>query len=433
MSSGLPKSLNEFASWLSAAMIAWWAVAFYFLYGVLSSVQLVIWLLTGISVLCFLRYRSAWLAAPGARDYGVMVACWVIPGALSLFDPINPGTAFSTLGRLLSYGAMGLCLMRLQITTRQWSSTVLLLSSLLALWSLDGVIQAVFGTSLSGYPLSGVLPEGPKVTGSMGLDYGITLAVLSPLVFEAVRLHGAQRVSVWVALALVTVAVALSASRYSVLLFLFSGGLCLVLSMQLRRHATFKMLLVTIAVCLGGVLFPTLLVPTLSDRADLLLKGVVFDWHDLNQGFAFRPELWRAGWQVFTEHWINGVGLRGSPMALQPLLSASSDFPAVLQARLWHPHLGILEVMVDTGVIGLAAYLLMLVSLAQLISKSLQADCSQGVVFATIGLLAFLPVASTTSMYSFSLGSLAWPALALAVAALSRCTSDSGGQQTDSQ
>ena len=413
-------------------MIAWWAVGFYFLYGVLSSVQLLLWVLTGVSVLCFLRYGSAWLRAPGVKDYGILIACWVIPGALSCLDAVNPDTTLSTLGRLAAYGAMGLCLLRLQITHRQWPGTVLVLAGLLAAWSLDGLIQAIFGTSLSGYPLSGVLPEGPKVTGSMGLDYGITLAILSPVLFEAVRLHGSQRVSVWVALVLTTVALALSASRYSVLLFLFSGFLCLLLSIRLRRHATYMALLVTFAVCLAGVLLPTLLVPTLADRADLVMNGIVFEWDDLNQGLAFRPELWRAGWQVFSEHWINGVGLRGAPLALQPLLLDSPDFPAVLQARLWHPHLGILEVMVDTGLIGLAAYLFMLVFLVRLILKGLRADCSQAVVFATIALLACLPVASTTSIYSFSLGSSAWPALAFAVAALSRCTSDADEQQADS-
>jgi len=46
------------------------------------------------------------------------------------------------------------------------------------------------GVSLSGYPLITGLPGGHKVTGSMGLDFGPNLAMLSPFLFETLRLHG---------------------------------------------------------------------------------------------------------------------------------------------------------------------------------------------------------------------------------------------------
>ena len=202
---------------------AWWLVAWVALYGVLSATQLLIWLAAVGSLVMLVITRGAWRLRPGAGALWLLVLCFLIPGLFSLPGADDFGRALSTATRFAAYGLAGLLFLRLSPSESQWPNTVLWMTGLLALWSVDGIFQEWRGVSLSGYPLFTGLPEGHKVTGSMGLDFGPNLAMLSPLLFEALRLHGRRLPVLWLVVPLLAVAVSLSASRYSALLLLAAG------------------------------------------------------------------------------------------------------------------------------------------------------------------------------------------------------------------
>ena len=197
------------------------------------------------------------------------------------------------------------------------------LTGVLLLWCLDGLVQEWQGVSLSGYPLFTGLPEGHKVTGSMGLDYGPHLAVLSPLLFEAVRMHGRRLPMLWLAVPVLVAAVSLSASRYSLFLLLVSAAVFLPLW---ARALGWRGTLILLAGVIVGLVIPVVALPHLAERLSLALGSLSLNPEDYNTGFAFRPELWRASWIVFLENWLNGVGVRGSGLAMEPILVASLYF-----------------------------------------------------------------------------------------------------------
>ena len=205
---------------------AWWIVGWVGLYGVLSSTQLLIWLAAIGSLVLLVMTRGSWRQQSGAGPLWLLVLCFLIPGLLSLPGAADLERTLSTAARFVAYGLAGMVFLRLAPSESQWSTTVLWMTGLLVLWSLDGIVQEWRGISLSGYPLFTGLPEGHKVTGSMGLDYGPNLAVLSPFLFETLRLHGRRLPALWMAVPLLAVAVSLSASRYSALLLLVSAMLC---------------------------------------------------------------------------------------------------------------------------------------------------------------------------------------------------------------
>ncbi|MDG2460409.1 MAG: O-antigen ligase family protein [Luminiphilus sp.] len=408
-----PSTKRPFLS-LRQTQTAWWVVLFFFLCGVLSAAQLVIWLAALASLALILWSRGEWVRLPGMRVYWGMLACLLLPGLISLVDAINPDRALSTIGRLCAYGLAGCLFMRLAPSARQWPTTVLWLSGVLVLWSLDGIVQEWRGLSLSGYRVFTGLPEGHKVTGSMGLDYGPTLAVLSPFLFEALRLHGRKLPWLWLALPLLAVAVALSASRYSALLLLVSAMLCGLVSISHQSLNGYRNALLLALGCLIGLLIPIFVIPHLADRLAIVWHGLSASQEDLNVALAFRPELWKASWLVFTDHWLNGVGIRGSAQAIQPILAMSPGFPDSMLRQPWHPHLGVLEVAADTGLIGVIAYLMLLAMMLRLMFRASAKGICGVPVFAAVAILALFPFSSTLSMYSFSTGSLAWPALAMA-------------------
>ena len=230
--STLPHQESSLENWFQRSRgmhVAWWVIGWVALFGVLSATQLVIWLAAVSSIGLMVFTRGQWMNTPGAGAYGLLLACFLIPGLLSLTDAIDLNRAVSTNARLLAYGLAGLLFLRIGPTEQQWPATVLWLTALLVIWSIDGIVQEWRGISLSGYPLFTGLPEGHKVTGSMGLDYGPKLAVLSPFLCEALRLHGRRLPLLWLAVPLLAVAVSLSASRYSAMLLLVSAWSCGVL------------------------------------------------------------------------------------------------------------------------------------------------------------------------------------------------------------
>jgi len=391
---------------------AWWLIVWVAMYGVLSATQLLMWLAALASIAFLLLTRGSWAKTPGARVYWILLACFLVPGLLSLPGAVDAERAVSTNARLLAYGLAGFLFLRLAPTEKQWPTTVMWLTGVLLLWCLDGMIQEWRGVSLSGYPLFTGLPEGHKVTGSMGLDYGPHLAVLSPLLFEAVRMHGRRLPMLWLAVPVLVTAVSLSASRYSLFLLLVSAAAFLPLW---ARALGWRGTLILLAGVSVGLMIPVVALPHLAERLFLALGSLSLNPEDYNTGFAFRPELWRASWIVFLENWLNGVGIRGSGLAMEPILAASLIFPESLQSQLWHPHLGVLEIAADTGIIGVVGYGVFLLLMCRAFFKMHALENYAGATFLLVAFLALFPFSSALSMYSFPTGGLAWPALALAL------------------
>ena len=396
---------------------AWWLVAWVALYDVLSATQLLIWLAAVGSLVMLMMTRGAWCQQSGAGALWLLVLCVLILGLLSLLGAADFDRALSTAARFAAYGLAGLFFLRLSPSETQWPNTVLWMTGLLVLWSVDGIFQEWRGVSLSGYPLFTGLPEGHKVTGSMGLDYGPNLAMLSPFLFETLRLHGRRLPVLWLVVPLLAVAVSLSASRYSALLLLVSAMLCGALWVRGRSSNNYWTPLFVVVLSIGGLLLTIVLVPHLAERLILLGGSLSASEADANAALAFRPELWKASWVLFTENWINGVGLRGASGAMYPILAASDFFPDAMLSRSWHPHLGILEIATDTGVLGVLGYLLFLIMVARWMLVSNVAGQGVATTFLCIVLLAMFPLSSALSMYSFPTGSITWPALALALGA----------------
>ena len=131
-------------------------------------------------------------------------------------DAVDLERALSTAACFAAYGLAGLLFLRFSPNESQWPNTVLWITSSLVFWSLDGIVQEWQGVSLTSYPLVTGLPEGHKVTGSMGLDYGPNLAVFSPILFKKLCLRGRRLSVLWLVMPLL--AVLLSAIRFSAVL-----------------------------------------------------------------------------------------------------------------------------------------------------------------------------------------------------------------------
>ena len=233
--------------------------------------------------------------------------------------------------------------------------------------------------------------------------------------FETLRLHGRRLPVLWLVVPLLAVAVSHSASRYSAVLMLVSAMLGGALRVRGRSSNHYWTPIAVVALSIEGLLLPIVLVPHLAERMHPLGSNLSTSGSEANAALAFRPELWKASCVVFAENYIIGVGLRGATSAMYPMLAASDFFPDAMLPRTWHPHLGILEIAIDTGLLGVLGYLLFLLMVFRWMLVANTARQALATPILCIAVLAMFPSSSALSMYSLCSGSITWPALALAL------------------
>ena len=413
---GIYQYAGRLAATLVSASIAWPLVVFVLLYGVGAPLKYLMWLLGGISLLVLLRRPSDWLSAPGMRHWLTISCCLWLPMLASLVGADQLDRAVSGLVRIGFYVLAAYWLMRWTPQAEQEPFTALALLAVVMMFALDGYLQLFTGVSVSGQqPIS--IPEGYKITGPMGMNYGESLAILSPLVFEALRRHAGRLPVLWICVPLLCGAVVISASRNSLILFALAGATYFLIAWQTLN--TKQRLLILLAGCGAialGVFIPVMALPHLLERIAALAELFYGDSAALSRALSFRPELWHAAGQVFLENPVNGVGLRGSGDAMLPFLQQSPLYEALPIQDNWYPHLMTLEVAADLGTIGLVGYGLFLWCATNICLRS----TGLGRAFSLMALLAFFPASASLSVFSYRISLLGWPALAFAVGIYTR-------------
>ncbi|MFC6839474.1 O-antigen ligase family protein [Xanthomonas theicola] len=241
------------------------------------------------------------------------------------------------------------------------------LALIAAVWTADALAQALFGSSPLFWSMDQLkwaishhglctpqeIALADRLSGAFGpcnLKFGQILASLSPfLLFAAARRGG-----VWgwlLAAAAVGVVLVLAGSRASWITY----ALLLALSGWRLLGARKLLALAVAAVLVAGVLGT--LSPQVRDRFERTSRALSGHPADLNAALTGRAQIWTAAWCMIRAHPLNGVGVRGFREAYP-----SCD-PDPTHAGEWgrepafHAHQIVLEVLSETGVIGLLLWL----------------------------------------------------------------------------
>ncbi|MCF6287805.1 MAG: O-antigen ligase family protein, partial [Proteobacteria bacterium] len=117
----------------------------------------------------------------------------------------------------------------------------------------------------------------------------------------------------------------------------------------------------------------------------------------INFALADRLPIWQASWNMLQEHPINGVGARGFRKAY----SKFSNDDDIWQQQGWvgmHAHHWILEVLAETGIIGMSILIFAIYKLFLFVKSNYHHQYSWAYMLAILS--AFLPVTSTYSIFS---------------------------------
>ncbi|WP_018876019.1 O-antigen ligase family protein [Thioalkalivibrio sp. ALE31] len=341
----------------------------------------------------------------------LLLALW-LPQLLALSVAVDFDRALRT---ALTYPLFAAAILPLLWFARHRDVATPLLYGVLALavfWSLDGIFQFVTGANVLGYPYNGRRIDGLF---HPNLRLGIVLAHFLPFVLEASRrLTYTNRLAALLPL-IVIVAILLSGSRAAMvatLIVLFVYGLFLVGYYQLRMRTVSAFLSILVL----GIVVALWVSPETRDRLAVVSKASELSIEAIDEATAKRGTIWFASWRVAMDEPILGVGVRG----VEPVAEARGYTDMAFA----HIHLYFLDVLVSTGIVGLVAYMgVLLAILLALWRRARRSERDLLPLYVVGGVAIFValnPVNVHWTIYSSYTTAVLWLVVALALVPLVR-------------
>lgn len=222
------------------------------------------------------------------------------------------------------------------------------LAVIAGLWLLDALVQAATGWSIGGQATADRLSG---VFGAEDLKLGLVLASLAPFPLVAAARRFGMAGWVLAALALVVV-VLLAGARASWitlgLVLVFSGWQQFGSKRALGLLGLGSLLVFGLALALSDKLQERV------ERTEVMLSG---DTRDLDHALSGRLPIWRTALNMTLAHPVNGVGVRGFRRAYADYAADDDPWLVDQHGAGFHAHQIVLEVLSETGVIGLLFWL----------------------------------------------------------------------------
>lgn len=398
---------------------AWLAVSFFALlpFRRLAEIPLSLFALSLLFLLRSAEYRER------VRSLLPLVLplflCFWIPMLLSSFDSFLPQKSWTTSIAAIRYFMAALAIGVLLYTPSLRWQVLRWTSYLLVFWAIDGFVQLAFGVDLLGVPLHADRLN--ALFGDKYQFYGPTLAMLSPLVFEFAR----RRWPAWAwggSFVLILGAVMISGMRagwlaIAMVVFAYFFLMLREDNRELRR-VTVAMPVLSVLV----ILMSYMISPTVQDRVERTLTMTQGVESAIDYASSWRLPVFKNSVAMYRAHPVNGVGVRAFPIAY-PHYAPEGDIHVVRHedgTGAKHAHNIILEVMADTGTIGLAGLVVGFI-LAWRAWRAMTAPNRQEAFPYLVALvLVLFPLNSHFAIYGTYLSSLIWILVGLWAAAWKR-------------
>lgn len=350
--------------------------------------------------------KTVWLD-PIQRYFILLFLCVWLPMLASFPDAYNHLHTAETIFPYIRLLFCGLFIIQeLSRNENRMKFVILGIVVILAFWSLDATAQFFLGSDLFGYPYN-------SAQGITGMFYprntiSHICSILSPFYFLYIYQNQEKRFWLWLTIVPLFFVVFISGRRAAwIMLALNSIGFFIYLYLfsidkkRLLRQTAF------IVTCISLVIIVTILFhkPT-NQRFKVTLGLFSNNYETVDKATARRLPIWDTALNVFKSNPINGVGPRGFRHAYHDY--SSPDNYWVTQT---HPHLLILEILAETGLIGFAGYLLLL----YLLIKQFYSVNKKTLVlpFFIPVLVALFPFNSHMAFYGSIWSSMIWLLLSL--------------------
>ena len=392
-----------------------WLVVFLLPFGRSSELGTLLCMLGAIFL--FVRDRHALTGHPGARLVLWLWAAYFLAALISAPDAVDPARSWSSAAAYVRFAPFAVYVCFAVRREARLNALCLATAIVVALWALDAWVQALTGYSLGGHA------EAQRVTGIFGAGnpkLGPVLASLSPFVLWASR-RRFGRIGLIVAMLFLLGPILLAGSRAAWITY----GVALLVFFWIEARTPLRFAGWILAACVVvaaamGVAFKTS--ARFDARMDRTLAALHDSRHALNYASSGRIDIWRVAAAMIAANPVNGVGVRDFREAY-PRYAAPNDHFVTAEAcgvgeGACHPHQIVLEILGDTGAIGLILWLVGAV-LALRAWRRVGAEARRRAFPVTVALaVTVFPLNTHLAFYSAWWGLLFWWLLALWCAAL---------------
>ena len=306
-------------------------------------------LCAAVAAVVLLARRRIDLSDPAPRLVLMLFACYWLPALLSGVGAVEPGKTWSTVVATLRFLPFALFAAWALRDAARWPALTIAIGVVVTLWLVDGYVQMATGYSLGG------AAEAERLSGIFGagnLKFGPVLATLSPFVLLAARACWGRRGLV-LAFVLLATPILLAGSRAA---WLSYALVCVLVAWhETRNPRRFALALVALALALGAI--GTLALRD-STRFDARIERSLLALHGteraVDEASAGRLRIWRTALAMSAAHPFTGVGVRGFRYAYPQYAAPGDQFvDTASDTGASHAHQIVLEVLSETGVIGL--------------------------------------------------------------------------------
>jgi len=345
--------------------------------------------------------------------------CFWIPMVVSSFDSYDPSKSWVTSLAAVRYfmAAMSVGVL-LHSASMRWQ-VLRWCSYLLIFWAIDGYVQLIVGTDILGIPMHDERLN--ALFGKKYQFYGPTLAMLSPLLFEFAR----RRWPVWawgVSFALVLGAVMISGMRAGWMALGIVVFVYFLLMFRKDNRDLRKATLITPVLALAVIVISYLVSPTVQERVSRTLTIAQGSASSVDYALSWRVPIFKASVEMYRENPFNGVGVRAFPVAYPDYAPVDDQHKVHSDGGMLetHAHNIVLEVMADTGTVGLLGLVLGFVLLWRAWRGMLPANRQEAFPYALALVLILFPLNSHFAIYGVYTSSLIWMLMGLAAATWKR-------------
>ena len=384
------------------------------------SVELFTLIMAIIGIIDLIKNKYGLRQSFGFKAFTIIFLCFWIPALLSLPDAVDLGrSSSSTFGILRFYFAGLFIVNRLSTDKSQlWLGTGIGL--LLIFWSLDAWLQLLSGSDLFGFAAH----SSYRVSGIFGEDAKLGLMIIPFLGVSIAALKEKWGLKLVITATLIIISsVLISGDRAAWVSLITAALLWLIFFRPEKLHLSITHL----AVGVTGVALMSLAVfstPQFQARLNSSLGGFDGDYQAVNTASSFRLPVWQTALSMFSDNAINGVGVRGFRYAYPDYAQEGDIFvdaslPREKQSGAMHAHQIVLELLTDTGLIGLTGFIIALWILFMKwrpIARSKQSAIATGYLISLMVIL--FPINTHMSFFSSNWAQVVWFLVALCVSAL---------------
>jgi O-antigen ligase len=333
--------------------------------------------------------------------------CFWLPMVFSSFDSYMPQKSWLSSIAALRFLAAALSMaVLLRADSARWR-VIRWTAFLLVFWAIDGFVQLIFGNDLFGIAMH------PDRLNALFIKkyqfFGPTLAMLSPLLLEHARRNWPSWA--WVAAFTLTLAAVLIAGMRAGWLIM---GLVLVVYIWLmfrRENRELRKVSLSIPVFVITAIIGSYLVsPLFQARLDQSLALQQGSQAAMDAASSYRLPIFKTSLVMFKQHPLNGVGVRAYPRAYMDY--AEEDDIHIRnsggKSGAIHAHNLVLEVMADTGSIGLLGMVVGFILILRFWRDMKPARRNEAFPFALALALMVFPFNSHFALYGTYMSSLIW-------------------------